>query len=53
LDDLRLEGAVHIARHVDLNRADLGEHRLGPRAISGVAETALDAEMTSPRDRVF
>ena len=27
--DLRLEGAVAIARHVDLDRAVLGQHRLG------------------------
>jgi len=37
LDDLWLERAVRIARYLDLDRPDLGEHRLGPDAVTGVA----------------
>src|SRR6478735_6042157 len=39
-DDARLEGAVPVPGHLDLHRADLGEHRLGPCAIAGVAAGA-------------
>jgi hypothetical protein len=37
LDDLRLERGIRIPRHVDVNRPDLGEHRLGPHPVTGVA----------------
>ena len=29
-DDHRLEAGVAVARHVELDRTDLGDHRLGP-----------------------
>jgi hypothetical protein len=35
--DLRLEAAVAVAGHLDLHRADLGQHRLGPAPVAGVA----------------
>jgi hypothetical protein len=35
--DLRLEGAVAVAGHGYLHRADLGQHRLGTGAVAGVA----------------
>ena len=35
--DLRLEGAVAIARHVDIDRSVLGQHRLGIAAVAVVA----------------
>ena len=38
--DLRLEAAVPVARHLDLDRADLGQHRLRPNAVAGVAAVA-------------
>ena len=37
LDDLRLEGAVAVAGHGYLHRADVGRHRLGACAVAGVA----------------
>ncbi|GGT57234.1 hypothetical protein GCM10010271_71200 [Streptomyces kurssanovii] len=37
LDDLRLEGAVAVARHGYLHRADVGKDRLGACAVAGVA----------------
>ena len=40
LDDHRIEGAVGVPRHLDLDRADLGEHRLGPSPIAGIARPA-------------
>jgi hypothetical protein len=40
LDDLRLERGIHIPRHVDVDRADLGQHRLGSHPVPGVAATA-------------
>ena len=36
LDDLRVERPVPISRHVDLDRADLGQNRLRPGAVAGV-----------------
>ncbi len=39
-DGLRLERAVTITRHVELHRADLGDHRLRPRPVPGVAAIA-------------
>jgi hypothetical protein len=33
-DDLRLERAVPIPRHLDLDRADLGQHRLAAAAVA-------------------
>jgi hypothetical protein len=38
--DRRLERAIPITRHLDLDRADLGQHRLGPGAVAGVAAVA-------------
>ncbi len=35
-DQLRLKAAVAVAGHLDLHRADLGQHRLGPGAVAGV-----------------
>ena len=35
-DQLRLEAAGPVPRHVDLHRADVGEHRLGPVAVAAV-----------------
>ncbi len=37
LDDLRFEGAVTVARHRYLHRADVGQHGLGAFAVAGVA----------------
>ena len=37
LDDLRLEGAVAVAGHGYLHRADVGQHGLGAFAVAGVA----------------
>jgi hypothetical protein len=37
LDDLRLEVAGHITRDADLDRADVGQHGLGPAAVAAVA----------------
>src|SRR6202008_2559814 len=37
LNDLRLEAAVGVPRHVDSAGPDLSEHRLGPSAVAGVA----------------
>jgi hypothetical protein len=36
-DDLGLERRVDIAGHVNLDRADLGQHRLGPDPVAGIA----------------
>lgn len=41
-DDLGLERAVAVAGHVDLDRADLGHHRLGPDPVAGVPPVAAD-----------
>jgi hypothetical protein len=35
-DDLRLEAAVPVARHGDLDRADIGQYRLRPGAVARV-----------------
>jgi hypothetical protein len=40
LDDLRVEAAVGVAGHLDLDRPDLGEYRLGAGSVAGVATTA-------------
>jgi hypothetical protein len=32
--------AIGVPRHLNLDRADLGEHRLGPRAVAGIAAAA-------------
>src|SRR6478609_3930155 len=39
-DDLGLEGAVAVAGYLDLDRADLGQHRLRPVAVAGVPAVA-------------
>jgi len=39
-DDLRLERALPIARHLDLDLADVGQHRLRADPIPGVALVA-------------
>ena len=39
-DDLRFERSVPIPRHIDLHRADVGDHRLRPRAIARVPAIA-------------
>jgi hypothetical protein len=38
--DLRLEAAVAIARHIDLDRSILGQHRLGRGSVAVVARPA-------------
>ncbi len=38
--DPRLEAAVAVARHVDLDRPDVGQHRFGPAPIVGVRAVA-------------
>jgi hypothetical protein len=38
--DLGFEAAVPVAGHLDLDRADLGQHRLGPAAVAGVPAIA-------------
>jgi hypothetical protein len=38
--DRRLEASVPVARNLDLDRPDLGEHRLGPGAVAGIAAVA-------------
>ncbi len=40
--DLRLERAVPVAGHLDLHRADIGEHGLGPVPVAGVPAVAAD-----------
>jgi hypothetical protein len=35
--DLRFEAAVAVAGHLDPDRADLGQHRLAPVPVAGVA----------------
>src|SRR4029078_6393217 len=35
--DLRLEAPAPVARHAQLARADLGQHRLPPHTVAGVA----------------
>jgi hypothetical protein len=42
LDDHRLEAGVPVAGDLDLDRSDLGEHRLGPGAVAGVAAPTAD-----------
>ena len=42
LHDLRGERCVGIPRHVDLDRADLGQHRLRPNPVAGVAAVPAD-----------
>src|SRR5215204_7508784 len=37
---LRVEAAVTIPRHVDVDRADLRQHRLRPRPVAAVAMVA-------------
>ena len=50
-DELRVEGAVAVSRHVEIDGADLGQHRLRRGAIAVVARpvpgrvTGLIAEM--------
>ena len=39
-DDLRLEGGVPVAGDVDLDRPDLGQHRLGSVPVAGVPAVA-------------
>ena len=39
-DRQRLERAITITRHIELDRADLGDHRLRPRPIARVAVVA-------------
>src|SRR5689334_14071216 len=34
--DLRIETALTVPRHSNLDRPDIGEHRLGPTAVAGV-----------------
>ncbi|BCL25110.1 hypothetical protein GCM10017668_69530 [Streptomyces tuirus] len=36
-DDLRLERARSVTRHLDLDRPDVGQHGLGPAPVAGVA----------------
>jgi hypothetical protein len=36
----RSERGLDITRHLDLHRADLGQHRLGPHPVAGVATVA-------------
>ena len=38
--DLRFERAVTIAGHLDVDRADIGDHRLGPGAVTRVVPVA-------------
>jgi hypothetical protein len=40
--ELRLERGLPIPRHLDLHRAGLGQHRLGPLAVAGVLTVAAD-----------
>jgi hypothetical protein len=40
--DPRLERGVPVARDVDLHRPDLGQHRLGPVPVAGVAAITPD-----------
>ena len=39
-DDLRLERPIAVARHLELDLADLGQHRLRPRAVARVTAVA-------------
>jgi hypothetical protein len=36
-NDLRIERTLTVPRHFDLDRADIGQHRLRPRTVPGVA----------------
>jgi hypothetical protein len=36
-----LKGGLDVAGHVNLDRADLGQHRLGPHPVAGVATIAV------------
>jgi hypothetical protein len=47
LDQLRLERAVSVAGHRNLDRPHLGEHRLAARAIAGVLSVAAGRIMLS------
>jgi hypothetical protein len=40
--DPRLEAAVAVARHVDLDRPNVGQHRLSPAPVAGVRAVAAD-----------
>ena len=40
--DLRVEAAIPVPRDLDLDRTDLGEHRLCPSAVARVAASAAD-----------
>jgi hypothetical protein len=42
LHDLRIEARVGVPGDVDLDRADLGQHRLGPDPVTGVAAVPAD-----------
>ena len=42
LHDLRLERCVGVAGHLDLHRTDLGQHRLRPGPVAGVAAVPAD-----------
>ncbi|GAA2618280.1 hypothetical protein GCM10009863_35350 [Streptomyces axinellae] len=37
LDELRFEGAIPVARRGEFYRPDIGQDRLGPGAVAGVA----------------
>ena len=39
-DDFRLEAGIPVPRHRDLHRPGLGEHRLGPAPVAGIAAIA-------------
>jgi hypothetical protein len=57
-DDPRLEAAVPVPGHTDLDRPDIGQHRLGPRAVAGVPAVLAGrvmpvlAEVSSPSSAV-
>lgn len=42
LDDLRLERARGVTRHLDLDRPDVGQHGLGSAPVAGVATAPAD-----------
>jgi hypothetical protein len=39
-DDFRLEAGIPVPRHGNLHRPGIGEHRLGPAAVTGIAAVA-------------
>jgi hypothetical protein len=43
--DLRRESGLDVAGNLDLDRTDLGQHRLGPHPVARVAEVAADRIM--------